>query len=164
MIYLDIDGVLADFEGFVLEQTGKPYSRNSWEELENIPYLFAKLKVLPDAMYLVEELRKIDEITILGALPLPTKQLLSAAYDKYYWLLDTFPEHAFSNIILVESWKDKAKYANVAGAGYLIDDSYRNVKDFADHMGQAILHTDAESTLKQLKKIHHNTNLGLKAY
>lgn len=72
-IFVDLDGVLVDFEKGVLEATGKRVDEQTpsemWAVLARTPHFYARLDWLPDGRRLWHFLRPLDP-TVLTGLPL----------------------------------------------------------------------------------------------
>lgn len=151
MIYVDIDGVVADFYNKVLEVTGKPYDPGlSWSEIESIDNFYSKLKVIDDPTDGIFWLEKNEDFQFLGSLPKPTGKLITAQRDKVDWIKNTVSSSAQVN--LVRHWSEKATLFCREG-DILIDDSARNCKHWEDHGGIAILHKNWYDTIVKLKEI-----------
>lgn len=157
MIYLDLDGVFADFFG-KLESLGLDYHadpRAAWSVAEKIPNFFATLQ---PTEYAVEMFNRIKfmanksghEITFLTALPLLTEELRTAAEDKKYWVQRVL--HTSKRVICVSHWSEKSAYANGTDS-ILIDDSARNIIDWCGAGGVGIVHYNQPNTIKTLELI-----------
>ena len=90
MIYLDLDGVFADFNGAVQKHCpGLVYQQHSkqiWEVLETIPNFFSTLDVLPDLKLYDIVLGNDFDVQFLTALPRATGYLKTAQRDKTDWV------------------------------------------------------------------------------
>lgn len=156
---LDLDGVFPDFYSTAHRILGRPYREltgaQAWGVLDTVPHLFRDLPPLHDAMRLWEGVQAFAEreggvaLRVLSALPQLTNELRTAPGDKRHWvrhhLSPTMP------VILVEGGKAKARFARPGDI--LIDDLERNILAWRAAGGLGILHTDAESTLRQLDNI-----------
>lgn len=157
MIYLDLDGVFADFFG-VMHSLGLDYHadpRAAWAVAEKIPNFFATLPVIEAADQLFKHIKVManksgHEITFLTALPLPTGELRTAAGDKTYWVKRML--HTSKRVICVNHWSEKRNYANGTNS-ILIDDSARNVIDWCGAGSVGIVHHSNYNTLKTLELI-----------
>jgi hypothetical protein len=154
VIYIDSDDVLANFNKFVIQQTGSPYQgKETWKVLEGIDNLFSKLEVLPDAYDSVQrilDMQGYSSVEILTALPLITGKLHTAQRDKVEWIHNWIDDVIQVNC--VQNWRNKAYF--VKNKWYiLIDDSIRNIDEWVAAGGVGILHSKWEETNKELKKI-----------
>ena len=152
-IYLDMDGVIADFvkrykEMYHMEpreaEKKKEFDKYFNEFIETNQ--FATLDLMPGAM---------EAITFLRKASVPTQILSSTANEKRYdaiskqkmiWL----QTHGITfNPLFVPGKKHKYKYAE---SGYvLIDDDRENIEDWNKAGGIGILHRDALTTIALLK-------------
>jgi len=154
MIYIDNDGVNADFNKFVIQQTGSPYQgKSTWVDLENIDNLFSKLEVLPDAYDSVQriiDMQGYSSVEILTALPLLTGKLHTAQRDKVEWIHNWIDD--IIQVNCVQNWRHKAFFV-MSKWDILIDDSQRNINEWVAAGGIGVYHTDWVSTNKELKLI-----------
>lgn len=158
IIHLDIDGVLADFEGYWFSLSGKRYheyaSRGEfWREAVRYPDLYQKLPVMKDARWLVDDIRSMikgtdHEIEVLTAIPL-LETFPQAARHKEEWIKKHFSR----------KWKFKIgphavdKQNHARPGDVLIDDQLRNIEQWNAAGGVGIHHTSVPRTLKELKMV-----------
>jgi hypothetical protein len=147
-LFLDCDGVLADFDRGAEALLGMPPRefearhgrREFWRHLAGAPAFFAGLPLLPDARRLwaaVEHLRPV----ILTGLPLGNW----AAPQKLRWAAEHFPEACMITTMA------RAKRDHMEAPGdILVDDTltYRGLWEEAG--GLFVPHRSAEATLKAL--------------
>lgn len=157
MIYLDLDGVFADYRGSFAKILGRDYHEDpewAWSFLEQEQELYRKLSLLPGALDLLQSIGRAaaaagERMTFLTALPLRTGYLATAAEDKVWWvrhvLLSDLP------VICVAHWKEKKTYAGPSNV--LIDDSARNIVEWQESGGVGILHTTPSLTMQRLDKV-----------
>ena len=151
MIYLDLDGVFADFNGAVQKHCPgliyQQHSKQIWKILETIPHFFSTLDVLPDLKLYDIVLGNDFDVQFLTALPRATGYLKTAQRDKTDWVHWHIDDWAQVNC--VSSWEMK-KYFCRGKHDILIDDSPRNIEDWIKVGGTGILHATLEDTLQQL--------------
>ncbi len=154
-IFLDCDGVLADFDTYAAGLLGMPpreYERQKhndaalWEILYSHDDYFYKLPLMPDARELVTGVqeRGFDPVILTGV---PSKEGSDWAIgQKTRWAADHFPD---LDIICCKS-KEKALHMVEGKHNVLIDDwkKWRHVWEEAG--GTFILHTSAEDSLFKL--------------
>lgn len=157
MIYLDLDGVFADFFA-TMTSLGLDYHADpkaAWSVVDKIPNFFAKLPPMGCAVELFNHIKVLANksghpITFLTALPMLTGELRTAAADKTYWVANKL--HTSTRVVCVSSWAEKSSYVNGTN-DILIDDSARNVIDWCRHGGVGIVHYSQPNTIKTLELI-----------
>lgn len=149
MIYLDMDGVIADFDGY-FEQLFGVLPRHipkteRWDKVNNMPNYWADLPKMPGADTLITHLRKYGFAILTGV---PHQGGEKAKIQKRIWLKNHYGIEV--DVICCFS-KDKANYCQVGDI--LIDDWLPNIERWYQAGGIGILHTSIEDTLKQLKRL-----------
>jgi hypothetical protein len=150
-IYVDMDGVIADFDAFVLKHMGRTYGANEpggthkdqelWDFLENVPNLYRQLEPTPYAYDLWNLVQSFGaNVEILTAIPrrasTPASLLATSEQDKRDWMAHYF--NADVKVNLGPLSKDKWKHASPGDI--LIDDRRDNIQDWHNVGGVAILH------------------------
>lgn len=158
-IFVDLDGVLADFYGFAKNYCGFDYHEDpklAWSRLDNVDRLFQQLPTMPNAWQFFNEVLKLGEeklglhsVEILTALPLRTGKLLSCAHDKTVWVNSKINSRVVVNC--VDDWTKKKYYCQPGDI--LIDDMQRNCNLFDAMGGDSICHIDQVSTTSKLKRL-----------
>lgn len=154
-IYIDMDGVVADFNKFVSEilgreigWEGRDLSDEEWQTLCNVDKLYFKLPLIQDSTKLVALAKSFStrfDIEFLTAVP-RTTSIPSAGQDKIDWINKYYPG---MKVNFGPYSRDKKNWAK---PGYiLIDDKRSNVVDWAMKGGLSIFHTgDYEQTINNL--------------
>lgn len=142
MIYLDMDGVVADFNSFASNAIGREIgwggddlSNEEWSKLAAIPRLYFQLQVIPEGRQLVElALSLSKDVKFLTAIP-RRSTISSAEADKREWLSLHFPG------IPMEIGPHSHQKHNWCKPGdILVDDRESNIKDWSAKNGMAIFH------------------------
>jgi hypothetical protein len=154
-IFLDLDGVFANFDGKVTELTGNKYrerdSNDIWNVLDKIPNLFSQLELIPGSLKIITMLQH-HNLEFLTALPMPTGELKTADADKREWIAKNISRTIPVNTIV--GGKNKWKFLIENPSAVLIDDYARNIQLWNASSGVGVLHTDVESTLAKLDKLN----------
>lgn len=154
-IYVDLDGVLADLEGYIkdLGIDIKPTPSGDWENADaiwkklramNQPD-FSELDLLPDAMKLWNYVRPYNP-NILTATGHPAAKNDA---EKRQWVKKHLT--GYKSIYTVVTSHNKAKFA--WPDAILIDDRMKSIQPWRDSGGIGIVHTSAENTIQELKKL-----------
>lgn len=133
-IYIDMDGVLADFDGWKATQPGIN-DDNLWEYAKRDPHFYLNLKPLPEYALLLKYLEGLEvPLAILTALP-RRDTLPFAAQDKKQWVKNYVGDYEF---LIGPYAVDKQKRS---GPGMiLIDDSEMNCSQWEARGGKAFLY------------------------
>ena len=146
-LYLDCDGVLADFDKGATAILGLPpraYEKRHglgrfWQQLAAAPDFYFGLPLLPDAIELFEAVRHLDPIILTG---LPRGNW--AADQKVRWAALHFP----ATRIITTLARDKRDHAREGDV--LVDDQDRHRQLWEEVGGVFVHHKDAEDTLARL--------------
>lgn len=151
-IYLDLDGVFANFDKKVMEIMGGKWDRKSnhiWGPLSREHRVFWHLELIPDALRLISMLRHHD-LEFLTALPMPTGALATAKDDKEAWIRKHISRTIPINTI--EGGKNKVRWLERTPGAVLIDDFERNINLWNAAGGIGVLH-ETHNTDKTLEKL-----------
>lgn len=150
-IYCDMDGVLVDFDRGYKELTGMlPFEAEQssnvasfWEPINQAgAQWWAELKWMPDGKILWNHIKKYNP-PLLSA---PSKEQ-SSRIGKAAWVRRELP-HAQ---LILKPADQKQQYATPNSI--LIDDKQKNIDQWNQSGGIGILHTTAETTIKELQKL-----------
>jgi hypothetical protein len=154
-INIDSDGVIADFEAIVSQHVGKPFkdiARGAlWRAVEDydntVGPFFEALPKMPDADKLLDFVRShfvnVKILTASGHVPKNGPQQKINWYKKHYG-------HDLVVKVVTKS-PDKAQYAHPRAI--LIDDRSKSIDPWVAAGGIGILHTSADTTIAELKRI-----------
>ena len=149
-LFLDCDGVLADFDRGAQAVLGMPPKRFErrfgltafWSRLEKHPYFYATLPLMPDARQLFNAVRHLDPIILTGC---PRGQWAEA--QKVRWADHHFP----GTKIITCMARDKRDHA--APGDVLVDDTLRHRHLWEEMGGIFVHHRSAEQSLDELRAL-----------
>jgi 5'(3')-deoxyribonucleotidase len=157
-LYLDMDGVVADFDEYAARTLGVPpsegiYPDEVWYKLASNARLYRDLKKTSYADQLVAEcedfaLTKGYNIYFLTAVP-KGNDVKWSFYDKVLWAQQYFPGIA---VMFGPYSKDKWQHCNAGDI--LIDDRQSNIDEWRAAGGIAIHHVSLNSTLYELSRLY----------
>lgn len=161
-IYLDMDGVLADFDKGVRElchqeligQGKRSFEQEKelWDAVKEAGHFYAKLDPIPGAIELFETIysKYQDRCEILTGIPSKRWGIDSAGDDKREWTARYLDERIVVNIVYRS---EKVKFAQNSGC-ILIDDFEKNINEWTNKgCGTGILFKNPEQALEELKRI-----------
>lgn len=157
-LYLDMDGVVADFNEYAYRVHGFDseieYPDHLWNQIAQNPRLYRDLKKTPYADDLVDYCRKFGEVNnyavfFLTAVP-KSNRLHWAFYDKVEWARTYFPD-----VPVHFGPFSKDKHIHCKANDILIDDRISNITEWRNVNGIGILHENFENTIDELRKISH---------
>lgn len=132
-IYVDMDGVLADFNN----------EPNALERFKQESGFFFNLKPINNNVDYVNYLIGLGfNVCVLSASP--NEQ---ADFDKIVWLHMYMPK--LKNITIIRLGDNKADYVKTKGLNILFDDYGKNCRDFINR-GYSACKVDSENTIEKL--------------
>ena len=148
-LYLDCDGVLADFDtgaAAILGMHPRAYQKKRgpgrfWAKLATAPDFYFSLPLLPDAMRLYEAVKHLNPVILTG---LPGGGW--AADQKVRWAARHFPGVR----IITTMARDKRDHARPGDV--LVDDQDRHRARWEEAGGIFIHHKNVDETLTELKR------------
>lgn len=150
-LYLDMDGVLADFNKEYTKLDPQKTDRKRFRTAVIEDKIFEKLDFMPDTQELLNHVSKLHDVRIEILTSMGTHdpfQANCAREQKLFWLnKNNIPYKAN----FVHNKQEKAKYAD--RDSILIDDSVGCISPFNEAGGHGILHTNASNTIRILDSI-----------
>jgi hypothetical protein len=152
-LFLDCDGVLADFDALALDIFGKPPQEAEaeigsdafWQALADHRNFYGELPLMEDAQELVEATEHLNPIILTGVPDYPEDW---SRMQKLEWGEKYFPQ---LKMICCPS-PDKRDY--IQGPGdVLVDDRQKYRFRWVEKGGIFILHTSAAETIAKLKEL-----------
>jgi 5'(3')-deoxyribonucleotidase len=150
-LFLDADGVLADFDFGVRSLLGmRPkayiaaYGRTAfWKQLARAPNFYGSLPELPDARVLFDAVKHLKP-TILTGLPLGNW----AAPQKIEWAAEHFPG------VTIVTCLARDKHLHMHPGDVLVDDREKHRAAYEQAGVVFVHHKNAPDSLRQLAKIY----------
>lgn len=151
-IFLDVDGVMADFYKWAEETIGEhpKDEKEFWDKVKHYANehsdkpIWGCLELTPDAMELWDYVKKYNPVFLTST---GTWKPDKADKEKREWLHKHFPG---VDVITVRTSKLKAECADEKSI--LIDDRIKSVWPWREAGGIGILHKNAKETIEQLKE------------
>ena len=148
-LYLDCDGVLADFDRGAAQVLGMPVQQfqqkfgagKFWARLASAPDFYGSLPLMPDAQALFEAVRHLDPVILTG---LPRGNW--AAQQKVRWAARHFPGTRIITCMAVD------KRNHCATGDVLVDDTLKYQHLWEGAGGVFVHHRDAASTVQALRE------------
>jgi phosphoglycolate phosphatase-like HAD superfamily hydrolase len=155
-LYLDMDGVLCNFDKAYRKLDPEKADRKKFREAVFTYKIFEDLEFMPDTTELMNYVSKLDGITIEILTSMGTfdsEQGNAARYQKMKWLdSKNIPYKAN----FVRAKQEKANFAH--DRAILVDDSIGCITPFNAKGGHGILHTKSSDTIQQI----HDTIRGIR--
>ena len=160
-IYLDMDGVLANFDKGVKDLCHmNPASQNPekdkkkddemWDRIREVGRFYDKLEPMPGA---VEMFRKVYDLfgakcEILTGIPKPERGIVTSAEDKVAWTRRILSDKVKVNTV---ARKDKKLFCTGPDS-ILVDDLEKNITEWKAAGGTGILFRNAEQAMEEILK------------
>lgn len=160
-IYLDMDGVLADFDRGIRELCHmKPVDQDKsteeqndalWTAVRQVPHFYDRLEPIPGAVEMFQKLRDKygDRVQILTGIPKPRRHIENSGEDKIKWVRRLLSEDVPVHIVYRE---EKLRYCK-GPRDILIDDYAKNIREWRKEPqnGTGILFESSKKILKIFK-------------
>lgn len=149
-LFLDLDGVLADFEGGAHKLLGEPAKAFQerrgqgpfWQKLATAPDFYNTLELLPDAQELWDAVKHVDPIILTG---LPIGKW--AEPQKRAWVERHFPG---TQVITTLA---RNKHTFCSPEDVLVDDQARYAEAWEAAGGVFVHHGSARESIAELRKL-----------
>jgi 5'(3')-deoxyribonucleotidase len=154
IIYVDLDGVLANFDKAAERQlkTDNIYKyefvwgpNKFWTEMNKDPLFFRDLELMPDAKHLWAKIEHMEPVILTA---LPRTNASRVAEQKCSWVLNNFGSKV---AVVTCPTADKPNYCKPGDI--LIDDRAVNRDAWIAAGGTYIIHTSAANTVTTLKAL-----------
>jgi 5'(3')-deoxyribonucleotidase len=153
-LYLDMDGVLADFGKEYVKYDPDRSDRKRFRQAVMEHNIFEKLDFMPDAIELLNHVSKLKNVDIQILTSMGTHepvQASQAALQKTKWLKERNIPYKAN---FVNNKAQKANYATPTSI--LIDDSVGCISPFIAAGGHGILHVNSSESISNLSVILKN--------
>jgi 5'(3')-deoxyribonucleotidase len=150
-LYLDMDGVIADFNKEYTKFDPQKTDRKRFRESVIEHHIFEKLDFMPDAQELLNHVSKLHGVKVEILTSMGTHdpfQANMAQMQKMKWLDEKNIPYKAN---FVHNKQEKAQYATPRSI--LIDDSVGCISPFVEAGGHGILHTNASNSIRLLDSI-----------
>ena len=147
-LYLDMDGVLADFNKEYTKYDPEKADRKRFREAVMTHRIFEKLEFMPDARELLNHVSKLQNIRVEILTSMGTHEPMQAnqaMMQKMAWLNSKNIPYKPN---FVNNKQQKANYATAESI--LIDDSVGCISPFIAAGGHGILHVNASDSISML--------------
>jgi hypothetical protein len=154
-VYLDMDGVLADFDKFTIDKIGRTLnsfdsSKAGWDAMKDNLDVYKHLEIMPNARIMVDAILELSQqygfrVAVLTGIP-RIGRVPHAQIHKKQWIDRHFPELS-SNFNIGPYASHKQYHCNPLDV--LIDDMDQNIEQW-NQTGYGIVHTSAADSLTKL--------------
>ena len=151
-IFVDLDGVMSDFDGFFLQEFGVETKdvtkKEMWRLIHEYDRFFLKMPVMAGAYQLYEALPYDTEIAILTSAG--TSNYAAVAEQKKAWVKEYIDKDML--VICVKDGLDKASMVQNKG-DILIDDWRLNCEAWEAAGGVAVKYENATQAIHDLREL-----------
>lgn len=164
-LYIDMDGVVADFNGFAATVLQQPVSVGTekwepgqWDKLKVYPNLYKNLPKTTRADDIINLARKFRNrhgwrVYMLTAVP-KANDVPDAFADKVVWMQKYYPDIPVRFGPFAKNKKDHCRPGDV-----LVDDKVSNCEEWTTAGGRAILAKDLDRAVEELKTLFEDEHL-----
>ena len=150
-LYIDLDGVMADFDKYFFDTFGdeshKLDDKSLWKLINGHGNFFRNLPLMQGAL---EFFRSVEHLPVSILTACPKSNYTTAAVQKRQWVY----EHLSKDVTVIPMMGGKNKCLFMHSPGdVLIDDFEKNCIPWREHGGIAIQHKNFDSTMSQVANI-----------
>jgi hypothetical protein len=155
MIFLDMDGVLADFDTAVHQMLGAPLRSIPDEQMQKEvaahPGFWDNIPPMHDMLTLWDHFKRYDPFILTAVANWDYDRCHSS---KAWWVARYLPDFNQEKLLRVRR-SEKMKYARdgLGGPNILIDDYVKNIKEWTQAGGWGILHVSAKQTIETFPNV-----------
>lgn len=160
-VYIDMDGVLADFDNGVrrlchrepLNQSCCTHAETDalWDDIRQVPHFYAQLDPIEGSIAMVQAIyaQLGDRCQILTGIPKPHRHIENTIEDKVEWVRRLVSVDIRVNIV----YRAEKQQFCTGPQDILIDDYDKNICEWQAAGGTGILFRDSQQTLEELQQI-----------
>lgn len=149
-LYLDVDGVMADFDGPAERIFGLPSRKAEetlgtprfWADLRSAPNFYRDLPLMPDALVLLNKVKHLRPIFLTGVPAGGWAEPQKIAWRDYH----------FPGVKMI-CCRSKEKRQHMKPGDTLVDDRLKYSHLWLEAGGIFVHHTSAEDSIKQLRRL-----------
>lgn len=150
-LYIDLDGVMADFDKYFLQQFGVESSKlddpTLWKWINGHGNFFLNLPICEGALNFFNLVKHLNPIILTAC---PKSNYTTAAVQKRQWVY----KHLSQDVTVIPMMGGKNKFLFMHSPGdVLVDDFEKNCIPWRKHGGIAIQHKTFEDTSSQVEAI-----------
>lgn len=146
-LFLDLDGVFADFEGAVEKLFDRPFTqvprREMWRRIHATRGFWSNLVLLPGADRLWHHVRHRDPCFLTGILPSDR----TCEPSKIDWVR----RHFETDRVICCMSRDKPRHGRPGDI--LVDDRASNIEAWREMGGHGVLHRTVDGTIERLRAL-----------
>ena len=164
-IFIDMDGVLADFDMGALElcnfhnlsqneERPEGFDDDLWAHIKTVDHFYYKLKPIEGAVEMFKEIyaKYGNKVEILTGIPKPERGIVTSEADKKQWVKEYLSETVVVNTV---ARKDKIKHCEGKDC-ILIDDYQKDINEWENEGGTGIFFENPKQAMELLRDIEEN--------
>lgn len=153
-LYLDMDGVLADFNKEYLKENPNVYDRKRFYNAVMFSKIFLKLDYMPDAYELLNHCKKLHDVNIEILTSMGTHDPIQGGEAKRQKLIWLEQRGITYKANFVRTKAEKANFATPRSI--LVDDSVGCIAPFLKEGGRGVLHKNSSESIAMIDALIAN--------